>query len=95
MARNKGAQQGNAAQAAHEPEQGNAAGPPPDDLDGFVHWCERAKLDAGVVLVSVSHPDIRAAQHRDGTYSGFAMKPGPLGAQWSDGSTHPAPDAQG
>ena len=67
-----------------------ALDPMPTDLEGFITHCERLK-QPDLVLVAVRHPDIREARHRDGTFSGFSMEPGPAPwAKWSDGSTFPA-----
>lgn len=84
--RKPGVEQGNAA----EPE---VAEPPvldtPDELVAFIDYCERARLKFDAVLVRVSHPQITAAAHRDGVYSGFQMTPGEAGATWSDGTHLP------
>lgn len=48
---------------------------------------ERKKLDAGVVLVRVTHPHEDAERVIDRPYSGVLVSPGALGCLWSDGST--------
>lgn len=88
MARPRKAQQGEeAAKAAEQAQQGEEAAP--EDFDGFSAWAQSAKLEDGVVLVALTHPDVREPRHMDGTFSGYRAAPGPAGAQWSDGSTYP------
>ncbi len=87
MARKPRAQQGEeAAKAAEQAQQGEEA--VPDDLEGFLTWAQRARLDKGVVLVALTHPDVRESRHMDGVYSGFCVAPGGPSATWSDGSVY-------
>ena len=88
MARQRKAQQGEeAAKAAEQAQQGEEA--VPEDFDGFTAWAQRAKVNDGVVLVALTHPDVLEPRHMDGTFSGFRLAPGPASATWNDGSTHP------
>lgn len=87
MARKPRAQQGEeAAKAAEQAQQGEEA--VPDDLEGFLTWAQRARLEKGVVLVALAHPDVREERHMDGVYSGFRLEPGGPRATWSDGLTY-------
>lgn len=83
--------QGNAAEDVTAAAAPAPADPMPTDMEGFITHCERLK-QPDLVLVAVRHPEIREARHRDGTFSGFSMAPGPEPwAQWNDGTTYPAP----
>ena len=87
MARKPRAQQGEeAALAAEQAQQGEEA--VPDDFDGFTAWAQRAKVNDGVVLVALTHPDVLEPRHMDGTFSGFCVAPGGPSATWSDGSVY-------
>lgn len=87
--RKRGAEQGNDSSLPDVPgpTSDEAA---PEGLDDFIAWAERRFLHNGVVVVSMTHPDVKAARAWDGVYSGFQLAPGPASAKWSSGAAYPA-----
>lgn len=57
-----------------------------ESLADYIAAREGKKLDAGLVLVKVTHP---AADHPvfSGKYGGIVLEQGPAACVWSDGST--------
>lgn len=93
MARTPRAQQGNEAdKAAQTPQQGNEAdaGPPPSELEGFIHWAEMQGGARNTPVTRLSHPEVKAPRHWDGRFGGFPMEPGEPAVTWSDGERFPA-----
>lgn len=58
----------------------------PSSLADYIAAREVQKLDSGVVLVKVTHPDADSRVY-PGRYSGIVLEQGPAGCVWSDGST--------
>lgn len=58
----------------------------PVALGDFIAVREVQKLDSGLVLVKVTHPDAESRVF-PGRYSGIVLEQGPTGCVWSDGST--------
>lgn len=66
-----------------------SADPAPLDavgLHAYIASLEDRRMADGVVLVHVSHP-AASGDVFHGKYSGVRTSPGPLRAQWSDGTT--------
>lgn len=58
----------------------------PASLEDFIAAREVQKLESGVVLVKVIHPQADSRIF-PGRYSGIVVEQGPAGCVWSDGST--------